>query len=400
MQKRTGIVIMLQVMSGSLLDPKKPGWLHSSLASSQFKNTRQGFNKSIDFLLIIEPWWVLLLAITLVFSSYLLQIGPAFLPWIGLTLCFLPFPLRWARQGILRLRTPFDLPIALLIAGALMGLIVSPKLSLSLGVFQCILATSLFYYSWVNYHRLATLMKWLIPMSILSVLGLIIFAYVEWNQSLASPDSWRPTYHGLALSLIIIAAIFSGVAIFSKGAAAKVICGLICLAIVIGGILLVEDSLSRLFAGVSISERMTLLWGETISMLGDSPLSGLGLGCWALTYYGTDLITHPTHAHNAYLELYSNAGFLGALAFIIALIIGLKLAINIVRSPRTHPWYGFGIGVLLACLATIIVGIVESSPIGVPLLATDTYYYFISPAPLILVGFLVSAHRLLSKNMP
>lgn len=133
-------------------------------------------------------------------------------------------------------------------------------------------------------------------------------------------------------------------------------------------------------------------------MIGDSPFTGLGLGCWALAYHGTELITHPTHVHNAYLELYSNTGFLGALAFVVALIIGFKIAIDIIRSPRTHPWYGFGIGVLLACFVTLLIGMVESAPVGVILVRPDTYCYIISPAPWILAGFLVSAHRLISKG--
>jgi hypothetical protein len=50
--------------------------------------------------------------------------------------------------------------------------------------------------------------------------------------------------------------------------------------------------------------------------------------------------------------------------------------------------------VLLACVATLLVGIVESAPIGVPLVAANTYYYIISPIPWILMGLLVIAHRL------
>ncbi len=90
--------------------------------------------------------------------------------------------------------------------------------------------------------------------------------------------------------------------------------------------------------------------------------------------------------------------YLGVLAFASSLAIAFKLALDIIRSPRRHPWYGFGIGVLIACLATIIVGVVESAPIGVPLVGIDTYYYIVSPVPWLLAGFLVSAHRLISKE--
>src|SRR4030042_5266078 len=106
-------------MSASLHHSKLPDWLHPLLTSPRFNKVRRGFEKCIYFLLIIEPLWVFI-ATTLVLSSYLLQMK-AFFPWIGLAMAFLPFPLRRMRQGSLKLRTPFDLPIALLTASALIG---------------------------------------------------------------------------------------------------------------------------------------------------------------------------------------------------------------------------------------------------------------------------------------
>jgi hypothetical protein len=371
-------------MRASLLGSRLPGWLHSLQAFSLFKIIRPGLERSIDFLLIIEPGWVLI-ATALVFLSYLLQIGAIF-PWIGLAMAFLPFPLRWARQGSLRWRTSFDLPIALLIAGALVGLIVSPDFSLSLGAFQCILAITLFYYSWVNYPRLATLMKCLIPLGLLAVLVTIPFVI-----------DGTGTHHGIALSLLIVAAILTGIAIFSRDTVIKIATGGISLFIYIGMISMTQVSWYRLFSWDSISGRLPR-WETTIHLLGRSPFSGLGLGCWALAYHDSKVITPPTSVHNAYLELYANTGILGVLAFTFSLIIFGKLALEIVRSPRKHPWYGFGIGALFACLATLIVGVVESAPIGVPLVGIDTYYYIVSPVPWLLTGFLVSAHRLLSKE--
>lgn len=381
-------------MSASLLGSELQGWLHSIRTSSQFKVIRQRFDRSLNVLFVIEPLWVLTAAV-FVFLSYLFHLW-AFLPWIGLAMAFLPFPLRWVYQGRSRIRTPFDLPIVLLIAGALVGLIISPDWSISLGAFQCVLASSLFYYSWVSYPRIATLMKWLIPIGISSVLLLAISSIIERSRAITTTDSLNPTYHGLALSMLIVAAIFSGVALFGKEKATRVFGGLVCLAILIAIIILVQDSLPRLISGDSVGGRSER-WEKTIDLIGDSPFTGLGLGCWALIYHGTLLITAPTHVHNAYLELYSNTGFLGALAFIIALIIGIKLALDIIKSPRNHPWYGFGIGVLFACIATLLVGVVESAPIGVPWVKTDTYYYIISPAPWVLAGLLVSSHRLISR---
>ena len=140
-------------------------------------------------------------------------------------------------------------------------------------------------------------------------------------------------------------------------------------------------------------------WETTVELLEDSSLfTGLGLGCWGFVYHGTEVLTHPTNVHNSYLELYTNTGILGALALMVLLVIGCKLAWDIIRSPRNHPWYGFGIGVLLACVATLLVGVVENSPMGLPLVGTDDYRYIVSPLPWVLGGLLVSAHRLICET--
>lgn len=373
-------------MCASLHRSKLQGWLYSLLASSKFKAARQGLERSADFLLNIEPLWVLTAA-ALVFFSYLLRLGTS-LPWIWLAMAFLPFPLRRIRQGRLRLSTPLDLPISLFMAGALFGLIVSPRFGLSLGAFQCMLAASLFYYSWVNHPHLATLMKWLIVAVLLSVLAHAIYS---------TSGSLAGTHHGLALSLTIIACVCIGVAIFSQGTKVRVTAGFVGLSLFIAALFIVGESVPRFFTGETISGRMDR-WETTVELLKDSPFTGLGLSCWGLVYHGTEVLTHPTNVHNSYLELYANTGILGALALVVLLIIGCKLAWDIIRSPRNHPWYGFGVGVLLACVATLLVGVVENSPMGLPLVGTDDYRYIVSPAPWVLGGLLVSAHRLICQT--
>jgi O-antigen ligase len=202
------------------------------------------------------------------------------------------------------------------------------------------------------------------------------------------------THHGLALSLAILIAVLAGMAAFGSQTRTRLVAGIVCLSFLAIALALTWDSLGSLLAWDSISGRLPI-WGDTLEMLAEAPLAGLGLGCWALTYYGTSVITSEiTHAHNAYLELYSNTGLLGAIAFVLFLAVGLKLARDIIRSPRDNPWYGFGVGVVLACAATLLVGVVESAPVGVPLVASDTYYYLISPIPWILAGLLVIARKL------
>jgi hypothetical protein len=346
----------------------------------------------------------MVLATLFVFLSYLLNIGPAF-PWIGLAMACLPLPLRLLRGRILRLRTPFDIPIVLLVIGAFVGLCTSADRTISLGAFQCILAISLFYYSWVDSPHQATLMK--VVFTVVPVAFLIVFLIFKLDlPHLARQPNFEiggsGTHHGLAMYLSIVAAGLLGIAAFGQGRKTRVFAAVIFLSFLAITLNMTWQSLISLFEGESISGR-TPIWEKTVDLLGDSPFTGLGLGCWALarwgtTVLGTDQVNGITHAHNAYLELYANTGIVGVLALLIALGIGVKLSLDIIRSQRTHPWYGFGVGVILACVTTLLVAVVESAPMGVPLVAAETYYYVVSPIAWILCGLLVIAHRLVTKN--
>ena len=346
----------------------------------------------------------MVLATLLVFLSYLLNMGPAF-PWIGLGSACLPFAIRLIRKRTLRLRTPFDIPMALLVIGALIGLCSSTDRAISLGAFQCILAISLFYCSWVNHESQPVLMKWLIVLVPVAFLIVLLVFVLDLPHLAAQPNfelGGYGTHHGLAMYLMIVAAVLLGTAVFSRRTRIRVFAAAFSLLFITVVLIMTWDSLGSLFEWTSISGR-TPIWDKTATLIGDSPFTGLGLGCWALTYWGTPVlgtttVNEITHAHNAYLELYANTGLFGVLALLVALGIGIKLSLDIIRSPRAHPWYGFGVGVILACVATLLVGIVESAPMGVPLVATETYYYIISPIAWILCGLLVIAHRLITRG--
>jgi hypothetical protein len=357
----------------------------------------------VDAFLRIQLLWVTLAAL-LVYLSYLLDFS-AVLRWIGLALACLPLPLRLARSGIRSLRTPFDLPIVLLLTGALIGFCVSDNRVISLGALQCMLAVTLFYYSWVNYPPLANHIKGIIMLFALAFLILRVFYVLDVSLTESQPNfvfGGSGTHHGLSMYLAIAAAILLGMAAFDRVKGTRLFASalfLIFLAIIVA---MTWDSLTSLVHGVSISGRWPI-WEDTASLLSESPLAGLGLGCWALTYWDTTILdSHMvngiTHAHNAYLELYSNTGIVGALALLVALTIGLKLSLDIIRSPRTNPWYGFGIGVILASVVTLLVAVVEGAPMGVPLVAADTYYYVVSPIGWTLCGLLVIAHRHVTKS--
>ncbi|MBN2098380.1 MAG: O-antigen ligase family protein [Dehalococcoidia bacterium] len=383
--------------------PQEPS--HPPTPVSPLQPNRVGARLSdlANAFLHIQMLWVTMAA-ALVYLSYILNLSPV-LRWIGLALAFLPFPLRLARSGIGSLRTPFDLPIVLLLTGAVVGFCVSDNRTISLGALQCTVAVTLFYYSWVNSSRLANLIKWVIISFALVFIPVFVFSILDVsliNRQLDFTIRGSGTHHGLAMYLAIEVAILLGMAAFDRSKRTKVVAIALCLLFLVIIVVMTWDSLNSLVHGVSVTGRCPI-WEKTASLLADSPLTGLGLGCWALarwgtTVLGTDEIGGITHTHNAYLELYSNTGILGALALLVALGIGLILSLDIIRSPRTHPWYGFGVGVILACVATLLVAGVESAPMGVPLVATDTYYYVVSPIAWMLCGLLFMSHRLITKS--
>jgi hypothetical protein len=391
--------IILRVMPPNSPRLRVSAWFRSFLSSPQATAILKAPQKVITLLTITEPLWTGT-AVAFVFISYLLNIGPAY-PWIGLGVASLTFPLRLINRSASRLATPFDLPLALLMIAALLGLLTSPNQTISLGAFQCMLAMSLLYYSWVNYIKISTLMKCVLLLAPLAFLIVLLLALFNLPSPSTQPNfvfGGIGTHHGLALALVIVVAILIGMAVFGHHTATRLLAGIICLSFLVIVLIVTWESLKSLLTWESISGRLPI-WGDTIDMIKNSPLSGLGLGCWALVYHGSATLTSEiTHAHNAYLELYSNTGILGAIALVLFLGMGLKLAFDIIKSPRNNPWYGFGIGVVLACVATLMVGIVESAPTGVPLVASDTYYYLISPIPWILAGLLVIAKNLQSTQ--
>lgn len=344
----------------------------------------------------VEPLWVGL-AVTLVYVFYLLQIG-SLLVSAALALAFLPLGVRLLKRRSPAHRTAFDVTLALLMIGALIGLIVSPMFSMSIGVFHCMLALCFFYYSVLSYHRLAKIMKPLLFFTLAPLAASFVITLAKPDGFVGQAGEAGCTYHGVALALLITLSLFAGIALFGRNDRARRPAIVITLCLLGAIAYQISESIPRLATWVTIEGRLPR-WEYTVQLLRENPITGLGLGGWGYAYHGSEILSHPTHVHNAYLELYANTGILGVLALVVALVVGGKLAWDIIRSPRNHPWYGFGVGVVMACVATLLVGIVESAPIGVPMVAEDTYLYLISPVPWILAGLLVAAKNLLNAEV-
>ncbi len=382
----------------------------SSVAPRQASPVAAGLARVADGIVAVAPPWSILSGL-LVYISYLMDMSAA-LTWVGLALACLPYPLRFLRGRTVIARTPFDIPLALMLVGAFIGLCVSPERAMSLGAFQCLLALVICYYVVTSTGHPGFWMKVMVLLVVLGFLAVMVLILVH-NQQVYNQHSLglsRDTNHGLAFELAVAAALLFGVAAFSTRGRTRALVTLVVLAAAAAVVAMTWESLHSLITGDSLTGRdgdsgRLQLWGQTVDLLSASavtgaPFTGLGLGCWAQAYYGRmDLWNVPgfwelTHPHNAYLELWCNAGILGALALALAIVIGTRLSLEIVASSRGRPAYGLGVGVVLALIVTLLVSIVESAPMGAPHLGAETYYYVISPIPCALMAFLVVARRL------
>jgi O-antigen ligase len=205
--------------------------------------------------------------------------------------------------------------------------------------------------------------------------------------------------HGLAIGLVIVAAIAAGIAIFGRRVLSRVVNGVLCSSLLGGTIFFLYQSgaLQRFFTFQTTDGRMSF-WTYALGFMhGHAFFSGVGLGCWPLVS-GT-FPSHPweLHVHNAYLELYINIGVIGVIALICFVVVGAKLGSDIIHSLKKHPYYGLGIGVLLAIVAVALASVFESASFGLPVVIGDAYYYVLSPIPLLLAALLVIAHQLLKQ---
>ncbi|MFC1925901.1 O-antigen ligase family protein [Chloroflexota bacterium] len=332
-----------------------------------------------------EPIWVSI-TVSIVYLSVIFD-WPAYTSWLFLTIAFAQFPLRLIRCGYPTRRTPFDIPIVLLIGGVVMGMVVSEHFDISLGAFQTSLAMTAFYYSVVNYSK----PFWLIHVGmLLAVVGTFIASIVAINWANAGVD----VPHGIGIALVLIGAIIISAYIFARQIifrVASVVFGLFLFGV---AIFLTHEAINRLSNLVSIKTRLPI-WSSVINPIeGSDVWTGLGLGCWPLI---PDQSNTLEHVHNAYLELYINTGILGLVSLFCALAIGAKIAFDIIYSPRNGLSYGFGIGVLLAILIALAVSFVESACFGFGFFygEKEVYRYLLMPIPWILAGSLVIARNLL-----
>lgn len=404
-----------------------------------------------EFLLYIEPLWSMGAAVFVYLSVFQIVGGYS---WFGLIVAVLPFIARWIIRGYLSRHTPFDLPVGLLLLAGLIGIGVSSDRSMSWNVYQTLFISILFYYSFMNYDHPRLLMKGGLLIAALALIVLVPYIWLQWPTSLpffSQLQSWiypnpesvplegepLAASAGVTIAAEVVTVIIAGIAIFPGKKTDRIVAGILTLlllgvlvvsaskatwTVLIVGILfvLVWRSKWLLFSlpawlgityfslttwrhldfGEIVDEiikelqwKWDMRWEVVLSMLADHPISGLGLGMYPAIYPYYGSLKSP-HIHNAYLQFICDFGLLGIVALILAVIIFIKLVLQVRKSSSNHPWLGITVGACAAILVGALYSLVESSPACIWAVGTDdNYYYAISPLFVILGATLVVSYR-------
>lgn len=108
------------------------------------------------------------------------------------------------------------------------------------------------------------------------------------------------------------------------------------------GALIARGTLSRQIEADWLSLRLSI-WGRTMSMLGDFPITGIGLGArtYAETFAWYFELPNPyevSHTHNIVLQAYAEQGLLGALGLVGIMAGGGVLAVRAIRASASPSW--------------------------------------------------------------
>ncbi len=382
--------------------------------------------------------FIITLSVPLVYYGVLTN--KALLSWLGVGVSFLValffsryqpssrFPLfpeenpsgssrsRWVvLPGWLKAR-PFDLAFLFLLIGALTGLFSSPDFSLSLRAFQTFIACLALYCFFSAYPHTKGLLKGMYLGGVVITLlyagffglgqGLPPYLEGSWvaalseRLSLPPPPDWLIgqssllASHGLWLALAMFTAISLGLALFGPGLRLKIPAALLAIFLGYPCFLLSRLSVLRLFAGESLRGRIPL-WLTTLDALKEKPLQGLGLGCWATRFnvgQGEAASWGITHPHNAYIELWSDLGIPGLIGIFLFLAAFIYVGLKILPAKR-GALYGAGLGLVLAVLISLVVGLVDTAPFGTAVVGRHLYSFVLTPALFLLAGCLTAVKR-------
>lgn len=388
-------------------------------------------------------------AAALIFISAFVGSPPMWSAWL---IAVAPWLFCLALSGQLSGRTPFDLAIAIFVAGVVVGFWVSPDMKVASEGLQTTVACIMVYYGLVN-NGDKRRGYWL---AVAGIVGLIILGFVVWyfsqgvgrhllhNEWLfrltaALPKTTGPAIqiHALGMLLAVSIPVVAAVAVHHGGRAVRLVAvagaflmlallflvasgaGLIAvafgLAFVIvswrwwilgavvpamgGAALLIGLNYhkftwaTQVFSVPSLQARERF-WLGTLHLFKDSPITGitgLGLGNW-------NAITHRIYkygainAHNSYLQLYSDTGVLGLVAAAVACVVFVKISWRIVSGSKgRNGWHPIAVGAVGAIIAGAVGSMVEVIITGA--FHTTRYHYLGIPLLWMLAALLVVSYR-------
>jgi len=375
--------------------------------------------------------------------------------WLSLIIAVIPLGLRfWLTERFIQ-RTPFDLPIVLFVLGMLVGLAVAPNKEVALGALCSTLASILIYYGIVSNSE-AESKYWLWMAGAICVITLLMsiwffsqgsgrqFIFNQWAFELfkglpgnsGPPLNWNsigallavviPPLFGVALfknnqplriAGLILGLMFLGILFLtiSGGGWIAVTCGLAfvlirwrlwmigvivpAVGLITSAVVIFYDKalwLTQAFSIGSLRGRV-VLWSNTIRLInGCSVITGLGFGNW-VDIYNSHYNTEATHIHNSYLQLYTDTGILGCLAFIIGVLVFARLSISILSSSQHDSWYGVGVGLIGSIIAGAVFACYDVTITGTVVTATS-YIYLSIPLLWVLAALLVVSNKRLSLS--
>jgi O-antigen ligase len=405
------------------------------------------WKQSVNFILSLQVLFALP-----VYFSVLMGIPPI---WLGRAIMVIPLILRfWLERRFIQ-RTAFDVPIALFLAGAIIGLIVAPDRQIALGALATILASALIYYG-ITGNSGVDNRVWLFTSGFICLLTIATivwffsqgngrqFAFNEWAFGLFN---WKPKtgitfqMHGLGLVLSVIVPPLLAVSLFhhhlwlrlvsltigaiflfslvlsdSGTGWLAVIFGLIFVTLVwrlrtvsvivpVTGITttVVVAFYSRVrWLSLSLST-VTLLdrvhiWMNTLSLFkGWHFIFGLGLGSW-YDLYRSRYNLAVEHTHNSYLQIYADNGILGVVSIIIAYIIFVRITIKILTAPKNRLWYGAAVGLAASIVTGAVFACFDVTTSGIVVTSPKLIYLSV-PVLWIWAAFLVVAEKKLTSEI-
>lgn len=158
------------------------------------------------------------------------------------------------------------------------------------------------------------------------------------------------------ITMLLIFLIFAQFSVYLRGSKAMrkklkfIFFAISALAIFIG----IQHTVKRFVdTGFESSGRL-LRWPNTISMVSDFPVFGTGFGTYRFSYYLYDTDEGgkwSTHAHNEYLENFSEGGVVGFILFLIPILLIVYSIVKMLGKRRHPDVKMLGIGIMTSFFA-------------------------------------------------